>query len=80
MSVFSTILDALPYILQGALVTILLVAGTLFIGLCLGVPMAVTQVYGPRPAAFFIGLYVWFFEAFRSSFCFFYSITGCSDL
>lgn len=83
MSVFSTILDALPYILQGALVTILLVAGTLFIGLCLGVPMAVTQVYGPRPAAFFIGLYVWFFRGvplLLLLFLFYYGLFGLIGL
>ena len=56
------IFNALPYILQGSLVTILTVLGSLFLGLCVGVPLAVTQVYGPRWARALVAAYVWFFR------------------
>ncbi|MDZ7758892.1 MAG: amino acid ABC transporter permease [Desulfovermiculus sp.] len=54
--------DALPYILQGALVTVGIVLGAMGIGLFLGVPVAVTQVYAPRGFRLLAGLYVWFFR------------------
>ncbi len=56
------IINAFPYILQGSVVTILTVLGSLFLGLCVGVPLAVTQVYGPRWARALVSLYVWFFR------------------
>ena len=62
MHIFSTIFDALPYILEGTFVTVLLVVGALFLGFCLGVPMAVTQVYGPKFASRLVGFYIWFFR------------------
>ena len=62
MSIFSTIAEAFPYILQGTLVTIVLVLGALALGFCLGLPLAVIQAYGPRPAARLVGVYVWFFR------------------
>ena len=61
MSIFSTIAEAFPYILQGTLVTIVLVLGALALGFCLGLPLAVIQAYGPHPAARLVGVYVWFF-------------------
>ncbi len=39
--------DALPYLLQGSLVTMALVAGAMALGLALGVVLAVGLVYGP---------------------------------
>lgn len=62
MSIFSTIAEAFPYILQGTLVTIVLVLGALALGFCLGLPLAVIQAYGPRPAARLVGVYIWFFR------------------
>ena len=56
------VFDALPYIAQGALVTIVMVAGALSLGFVLGLPLAVAQVYGPRPVRMIAGLYVWFFR------------------
>lgn len=56
------IVDALPYILQGAGITLVIVAGAMFLGLCLGVPFALGQVYGPPILRSLIGLYVWFFR------------------
>ena len=62
MHIFSTIIEAFPYILEGTLVTIVLVAGALSLGFVLGVPMAVAQVYAPKPASMLVGAYVWFFR------------------
>jgi polar amino acid transport system permease protein len=52
----------LPYLLQGALITLVLVAGALAVGFSLGLPMALGQVYGGKAARRLIGLYVWFFR------------------
>jgi len=53
---------ALPYLLRGSLVTIAVVAGAMFLGLVLGIHLAVGQVYGGRWLRRAIGLYVWFFR------------------
>jgi polar amino acid transport system permease protein len=58
----TAIRDALPYLLQGALVTVALVLGALFLGLVLGVFLAVGQVYGNKALRTSVGLYVWFFR------------------
>ncbi|MDD2390237.1 MAG: amino acid ABC transporter permease [Desulfobacterales bacterium] len=57
-----TIKEALPYLLQGALVTISAVAGAMGLGLVLGITMAVGQVYGNRLIRTLVGVYVWFFR------------------
>jgi polar amino acid transport system permease protein len=54
--------DALPYLLQGSLVTMGLVAGAMALGLALGVVLAVGLVYGPRYVRRLFNLYVWFFR------------------
>ncbi len=54
--------EALPYILQGSLVTVGIVLGAMSLGLVLGVPMAVAQVYGNRLLRLLAGIYVWFFR------------------
>ncbi|MEM5788357.1 MAG: amino acid ABC transporter permease [Syntrophobacteraceae bacterium] len=56
------VLNALPYMLQGALITIVVVAGAMLFGLFAGVPLAVGQVYGNRWIKRLIGIYVWFFR------------------
>ncbi len=56
------ILDSLPAILPGIFVTIGNVAFALGLGLCIGVPLAVGQVYGPRWLARLVLTYVWFFR------------------
>ncbi|MDD6087876.1 MAG: amino acid ABC transporter permease [Desulfovibrionaceae bacterium] len=58
----SVIWDALPYICSGSAVTLITVIGALALGLFLGVPMAVAQVYGARPLRWITGVYVWFFR------------------
>ena len=60
--VLSTLYISLPYILGGCIVTVGSVTLALALGLVLGVPMAVGQVYGNRPVRFLIGVYVWFFR------------------
>jgi len=56
------IVDALPYILQGAGITLIIVIGAMFTGLVLGVPFALVQVYGHPVLRAVIGIYVWFFR------------------
>ncbi len=56
------ILDALPYILQGAGITLVIVIGAMFIGLLMGVPFALIQIYGHPILRYMVGLYVWFFR------------------
>ncbi len=56
------VLQAMPYLLQGALVTMAIVLGAMGLGLLLGLPMAVGQVYGGTALRCLVGLYVWFFR------------------
>lgn len=56
------VIDALPYMLQGAGVTIGVVVGAMGLGLLMGVPFAVGQVYGGRWLRRLIGIYAWFFR------------------
>jgi polar amino acid transport system permease protein len=58
----SAILEALPYLLQGSLVTIGIVIGAMGIGLIIGIHLAVGQVYGNRAVRWVVGIYVWFFR------------------
>ncbi len=74
------ILDALPYILQGSLVTLVTVLGSLFLGLFVGVPLAVAQVYGPRWIKALIGVYVWFFRGMPILLLLFLFYFGLTDL
>lgn len=62
MDNLTAILDALPYLLEGSLYTAIIVIGAMFLGLIMGVPMAVGQVYGNRPVRYVINTYVWFFR------------------
>lgn len=56
------VLNALPYMLEGALVTVAVVIGAMGLGLCLGVPLAVGLVYGPAWLRRLIAFYVWIFR------------------
>ena len=58
----AAVLDALPYLLQGALITVVIVAGAMALGLTLGIPLAVGQVYGRPRVRAVIAVYVWFFR------------------
>lgn len=58
----TVIQEALPYLLAGSVYTVILVVGAMAIGLVLGVPMAVLQVYGRPIFSRLVGVYVWFFR------------------
>jgi polar amino acid transport system permease protein len=58
----TAIRDALPYLLQGSLVTIGLVIGAMGLGFGLGVSLALGQVYGRPGLRRLIQVYVWFFR------------------
>src|SRR5690606_40772392 len=49
--------QALPYLLQGTLVTVKLASISLLLGFCLGLPMAFGQVYGNRVIRGIISVY-----------------------
>lgn len=59
---FFTVLGALPWIGNGALITVGTVLTAMLIGFVFGVPLAVAQVYGGPAARRLVGLYVWFFR------------------
>lgn len=54
--------EALPYLLSGIWYTLALIIGAMGLGLVMGVPLAVGQVYGVRPLRRAIGFYVWIFR------------------
>ncbi|MHC1742812.1 MAG: amino acid ABC transporter permease [Syntrophobacteraceae bacterium] len=56
------VINALPYLLQGSLVTLGVVLGAMSLGLALGVPLAAGHVFGRRWLRWLIGVYVWFFR------------------
>ncbi len=58
----AAVINALPYLLEGSLVTIGVVLGAMGLGLALGVPLAAGQVFGQRWIRWVIGVYVWFFR------------------
>lgn len=58
----STVIGALPWIFNGALVTIGTVFCAMLLGFIFGVPMAVGQVYGRALTRRLVGVYVWFFR------------------
>lgn len=62
MDLLSIFIDWFPYVLTGVGATIGLVLAALGIGVLLGLPMAIGQVYGSRPVRWVIGVYVWFFR------------------
>lgn len=61
-SALTAIADALPYMLRGIWVTLGLILGAMALGLLLGVPLAVGQVYGRRWISRCVGCYVWLFR------------------
>ena len=62
MNSLLVVYNALPSILSGSLVTVGNVTLSLTMGLLLGVPMAVAQVYGGPWLRRLVALYVWFFR------------------
>lgn len=57
-----TVFESLPYVLGGVPLTVMIVVGSMGIGLGLGVLLAVGQVYGDAIARFLAGFYVWYFR------------------
>lgn len=58
----SILMDWLPYLLEGVVLTLVLVVAALGIGLLLGLPMALGQIYGSKTVRYIIEVYVWFFR------------------
>ncbi|SNS01904.1 amino acid ABC transporter membrane protein 1, PAAT family [Humidesulfovibrio mexicanus] len=59
---FNAAADALPYMLGGVGWTVGLIVGAMLLGLALGVPLSVLQVYGPKPVRRAVSVYVWLFR------------------
>ncbi|MGC9435234.1 MAG: amino acid ABC transporter permease [Methanomicrobiales archaeon] len=62
MNVLPILIDWVPYLIGGIVETFGLVLSALGLGVLVGLPMAVGQVYGTRPLRYAIGVYVWFFR------------------
>lgn len=62
MDPISILLDWFPYLLSGIGLTLGLVAAALLIGVGLGLPMALGQIYGSLSVRSVISVYVWFFR------------------
>lgn len=58
----SVVIDSLPYLLQGASITIGIVISAMFIGLVIGIFMSVGLVYGNKPIQYLLTGYVWIFR------------------
>ncbi len=58
----TVIKDALPYLVQGSLITIGIVICAMGIGLFMGLTMACGLVYGNRAVQRLCGVYIWFFQ------------------
>ncbi len=56
------VVDSLPYLLQGSLITAVIVVSAMLFGLVLGIGIAVGIVYGNRWVGFLLSCYVWFFR------------------
>lgn len=59
---FDAAREALPYMLGGVIWTVGLIVGAMLLGLFLGVPLAVMQVYGPWPVRKLVNTHVWLFR------------------
>ena len=58
----SAVINAFPYVMEGSLVTVAVVVGAMGLGLLLGVPIAVGQIYGGAWLRRLCLFYVWFFR------------------
>ena len=56
------LIEAVPYLVGGVGTTLVIVVGGMLLGLVLGMPLAVGQVYGNALVRRAAGLYVWFFR------------------
>jgi len=62
MEITSILVQWGPYLLGGIGITLGLVFSALAIGFLLGLPLALGQVYGPRPVRAVVSSFVWFFR------------------
>lgn len=62
METLSILIDALPYIAAGMLITAVMVIMAMLVGLVIGIPLAVCQVYGGVVTRKAAGVYIWFFR------------------
>ena len=62
MNSLTIVWNALPFMLEGSLVTIANVVLSLAIGFFMGIPMAIGQCYGCTLVRRIVGVYVWFFR------------------
>ncbi len=62
LETLDVMVNAIPYLLGGVGVTVVAVLGGMSLGLIIGVPLAVTQVYGHPALAWLASTYVWFFR------------------
>jgi polar amino acid transport system permease protein len=58
----TAVVNAMPYMLQGSFVTVSVVIGAMGLGLLLGIPLAVSQVYAHPYIRRMVSIYVWFFR------------------
>ena len=58
----SVVIDALPYLLQGSLLTVGIVIAAMSLGLIIGTFMAVGLVYGNKIIRYLLTVYLWIFR------------------
>lgn len=58
----AVVIDSLPYLLQGSFLTAGIVISAMFLGLFIGIFMAVGLVYGNKVTRYLLTGYVWFFR------------------
>ncbi len=58
----TAVINAFPYVLEGSIVTVAVVVGAMSLGLIMGIPLAVGQLYGNAWIRRSVGFYVWFFR------------------
>lgn len=58
----SVVIDSLPYLLQGASITLGIVVSAMLIGLVIGIFMSVGLVYGNRSIQYLLTGYIWVFR------------------
>lgn len=79
METLKTLIDALPYIASGMVITAVMVIMAMLVGLVIGIPLAVCQIYGSFVTRKVAALYIWFFRGVPVlvlMFLFFFGIFG----
>ena len=62
LETLDVMISAIPYLLGGVGVTVVAVVGGMALGLVIGVPLAVAQVYGHKVLGWMASIYVWYFR------------------